>query len=188
MKGNQDCDNSFDDADDLKASIDTIHYLFPNIKDIDEFATDISCEDNDNTDCDISYLFKINNQLNYSPNKPLWYILNETNYSSYGPISSIGILSLFRNKKINGRTKVKLLDVFQPIDKEHTFIPLRNISKPNYLIDYYTVNPQLIENITKVEFLSITNTTHQVNSNAKKKKHINMKTKGKELIIKHKYE
>lgn len=191
---NNDCNNdSFEDDNgdnngDFSQDIHSINFLFDS-KDIDEYDnglssfSNVSIQNDTNPECDISYLFKINKQLNYSTDKPLWYILNENNYSSFGPISSVGLLTLFRENKITGSTRVRLLDIFRPIDKTNTYIPLREIARPNFLLDYYAINNELEEIISNVYFPSITITNKPKNKNKNKKR-----IKGKELVITHKFE
>ena len=94
-------------------------------------------------DFNIEIVYKFNEKLKYPKNYGLWYIYHQRANSSFGPLSSKEVESLYKQGKINIQTKIRLIDIFNFFDKEpFSFIQLNNLETaldcimPNLLLRF----------------------------------------------------
>ena len=64
-------------------------------------------------ECEIDMIFVINEKLNFSKDEKFWYLYTDIFNSSYGPFSSNEIVILYMEKKIDGNSLIRPLDIFK---------------------------------------------------------------------------
>lgn len=86
-------------------------------------------------------ILRVNKNINYSEDLPLWYIYHSEADSSYGPISSKDICQMIKSDLINEDTKIRFIDTFLYKGfKSFEFFPLKEIKIDNFS-EYVKINP-----------------------------------------------
>jgi hypothetical protein len=69
-------------------------------------------------DFDIKIIYSVNKRLQLGESVPLWYLFHSVVKSSYGPLSSIQIESMFNNKQVFSNSLIRLIDIFEKRNAE----------------------------------------------------------------------
>lgn len=67
---------------------------------------------------DIKILYSVNKRLQLTESVPLWYLFHSGVKSSYGPLSSIQIESLFNSKQVFSNSLIRLIDIYEKTNAE----------------------------------------------------------------------
>jgi hypothetical protein len=67
---------------------------------------------------DIKIIYNYNEKIIYPINYGLWYLYHQKSKSSFGPLSSKEIEAYYIQGKINAFTKIRMIDIFNFLDKE----------------------------------------------------------------------
>lgn len=86
-------------------------------------------------------ILRVNKNINYSEDIPLWYIYHSEAESSYGPISSNDICQMIKSELINEDTKIRFIDTFLYKNiKQFDFFLLKEIKTDNFS-EHVKINP-----------------------------------------------
>ena len=90
-------------------------------------------------ECEIDMIFEINEKLNFSKDEKFWYIYTDIFNSSYGPFSSNEIVILYMEKKIDGNSLIRPLDIFKNI-KGNDFQKLLKYDNKSFFFNNYYIS------------------------------------------------
>ena len=90
-------------------------------------------------ECEIDMIFEINEKLNFSKDDKFWYIYTDIFNSSYGPFSSNEIVILYMEKKIDGNSLIRPLDIFKNI-KGNDFQKLLKYDNKSFFFNNYYIS------------------------------------------------
>lgn len=82
----------------------------------------------------VECIFKINESINYSRKKPLWYVYHSEADSSYGPLSSEDLEQMISSKLLEAESKIRLIDTFVYKGcKPFEFFNLKDVQYDNFV-------------------------------------------------------
>ena len=90
-------------------------------------------------ECEIDHIFEINEKLNFSKDEKFWYIYTDIFNSSYGPFSSNEIVILYMEKKIDGNSLIRPLDIFKNVSGDD-FQKLINYDNKLFFFNKYYIS------------------------------------------------
>jgi hypothetical protein len=90
-------------------------------------------------ECEIDMIFEINEKLNFSKDDKFWYIYTDIFKSSYGPFSSNEIVILYMEKKIDGNSLIRPLDIFKNT-KGNDFQKLLKYDNKSFFFNNYYIS------------------------------------------------
>ena len=90
-------------------------------------------------ECEIDMIFEINEKLNFSKDEKFWYIYTDIFNSSYGPFSSNEIVILYMEKKIDGNSLIRPLDIFKN-SKGNDFQKLLQYDNKTFFFNNYYIS------------------------------------------------
>ena len=90
-------------------------------------------------ECEIDMIFEINEKLNFSKDEKFWYIYTDIFNSSYGPFSSNEIVILYMEKKIDGNSLIRPLDIFKN-SKSNDFLKLLKYDNKTFFFNNYYIS------------------------------------------------
>ena len=90
-------------------------------------------------ECEIDMIFIINEKLNFSKDEKFWYLYTDIFNSSYGPFSSNEIVILYMEKKIDGNSLIRPLDIFKNT-KGNDFQKLLKYDNKSFFFNNYYIS------------------------------------------------
>jgi hypothetical protein len=90
-------------------------------------------------ECEIDMIFVINEKLNFSKDEKFWYLYTDIFNSSYGPFSSNEIVILYMEKKIDGNSLIRPLDIFKN-SKGNDFQKLLQYDNKTFFFNNYYIS------------------------------------------------
>lgn len=82
----------------------------------------------------IDCVYRVNEGINYSRKKPLWYVYHSEADSSYGPLSSEDIEQMISSKLLEPESKLRLIDAFVYKGcKPFEFFNLKDLQYDNFV-------------------------------------------------------
>lgn len=83
---------------------------------------------------DIKVLQKYNKKLQYPENLPLWYLFHPMIKSSFGPMTTSQIESMYNSKQIFSNSLIRFIDIYERKDTDQfNFFPIKELENENLL-------------------------------------------------------